>query len=37
MGRPTEFVLVHGMSHGSWAWEMLTPLLEKRGHRVFWG
>jgi pimeloyl-ACP methyl ester carboxylesterase len=34
MGRPTEFVLVPGMSHGSWTWELLTPLLEKRGHRV---
>lgn len=31
---PREFVLVHGMSHGAWAWERLTPLLERRGHRV---
>ena len=29
-----EFVLVHGMSHGAWAWELLTPYLEQRGHRV---
>jgi pimeloyl-ACP methyl ester carboxylesterase len=29
-----EFVLVHGMSHGAWAWELLTPYLERRGHRV---
>ena len=32
MGR--EYVLVHGMSHGAWAWELLTPYLERRGHRV---
>jgi pimeloyl-ACP methyl ester carboxylesterase len=30
----TEFVLVHGMSHGAWAWDAVTPLLERRGHRV---
>ena len=29
-----EFVLVHGMSHGAWAWELLAPYLERRGHRV---
>ncbi|MBI1735513.1 MAG: alpha/beta fold hydrolase [Candidatus Rokubacteria bacterium] len=29
-----EFVLVHGMSHGAWTWELLTPYLERRGHRV---
>jgi pimeloyl-ACP methyl ester carboxylesterase len=34
MARSTEFVLVHGMSHGAWAWELLTPILERRGHRV---
>ena len=32
MGR--EFVLVHGMSHGAWAWEPLARRLEKNGHRV---
>lgn len=29
-----EFVLVHGMSHGAWAWDAVTPLLARRGHRV---
>jgi len=29
-----EFVLVHGMSHGAWAWGALTRRLEKDGHRV---
>jgi pimeloyl-ACP methyl ester carboxylesterase len=29
-----EFVLVHGMSHGAWAWEPLARRLEKDGHRV---
>ncbi len=28
------FVLVHGHWHGSWAWDSLTPVLERRGHRV---
>jgi pimeloyl-ACP methyl ester carboxylesterase len=30
----SEFVLVHGMSHGAWAWEPLKRRLEKDGHRV---
>jgi pimeloyl-ACP methyl ester carboxylesterase len=29
-----EFLLVHGMSHGGWAWEPLTRRLERAGHRV---
>ncbi|HET7342335.1 MAG TPA: alpha/beta fold hydrolase [Methylomirabilota bacterium] len=29
-----EFVLVHGMSHGGWAWDLLQRRLEKDGHRV---
>ncbi len=29
-----QFVLVHGMSHGAWAWELLTPRLERLGHRT---
>ena len=29
-----QFVLVHGMSHGAWVWELLTPYLERRGHHV---
>ena len=29
-----EFVLVHGMSHGGWAWELLARRLERDGHRV---
>lgn len=29
-----EFVLVHGMSHGAWAWEGLVRRLERDGHRA---
>jgi pimeloyl-ACP methyl ester carboxylesterase len=29
-----EFVLVHGMSHGAWAWDALRARLEKSGHRT---
>jgi len=29
-----DVVLVHGMSHGAWCWERLTPLLRRAGHRV---
>src|SRR5438094_801949 len=29
-----EFVLVHGMSHGAWAWDLLARRLERDGHRV---
>lgn len=29
-----EFVLVHGMSHGAWAWAAVQERLERRGHRV---
>ena len=32
--RDMEFVLVHGMSHGAWAWEGLVRRLEKDGHRA---
>ena len=28
------FVLVHGMSHGGWAWSTLAARLERAGHRV---
>jgi len=31
---PKEFVLVHGMSHGGFAWNLLTRRLEGDGHRV---
>jgi pimeloyl-ACP methyl ester carboxylesterase len=30
----TTFALVHGGYHGSWCWELLTPLLERAGHDV---
>jgi pimeloyl-ACP methyl ester carboxylesterase len=30
----STFVLVHGMSHGAWAWRLLTERLERAGHRV---
>ena len=29
-----EFLLVHGMSHGGWAWDALARRLERDGHRV---
>ena len=29
-----EFVLVHGMSHGAWAWDGLIRRLEQDGHRA---
>lgn len=30
----STFALIHGGMHGGWCWELLTPLLERRGHRV---
>jgi pimeloyl-ACP methyl ester carboxylesterase len=33
-GMSREFVLVHGMSHGGWAWDLLRAKLERGGHRV---
>ncbi|MEX2146696.1 MAG: alpha/beta fold hydrolase [Candidatus Rokuibacteriota bacterium] len=29
-----QFVLVHGMSHGAWAWDALRARLEKAGHHA---
>src|SRR3989454_5168834 len=29
-----QFVLIHGMSHGGWAWDLLARRLERDGHRV---
>jgi len=29
-----EFVLVHGMSHGAWAWEPVLARLTRDGHRA---
>jgi pimeloyl-ACP methyl ester carboxylesterase len=29
-----EIVLVHGAYHGAWCWDLLTPELERLGHRV---
>lgn len=29
-----DVVLVHGMSHGAWCWELLAPRLRRAGHRV---
>ncbi len=29
-----DFVLVHGSYHGAWCWDLLTPELERLGHRV---
>jgi pimeloyl-ACP methyl ester carboxylesterase len=28
------YVLIHGAFHGGWAWDKITPLLEKEGHTV---
>ena len=28
------FVLIHGSWHSAWNWYKVTPILEKRGHRV---
>ncbi len=30
-----DYVLVHGMSHGAWCWELVSERLVKNGHRVF--
>jgi pimeloyl-ACP methyl ester carboxylesterase len=29
-----DIILVHGSYHGAWCWDLLTPELERRGHRV---
>lgn len=31
----TTFILIHGMWHGGWCWERLTPLLRAAGHVVY--
>lgn len=31
----TTFLLIHGMWHGGWCWERLTPLLRAAGHIVY--
>ena len=31
----TTFILIHGMWHGGWCWERLTPLLRAAGHIVY--
>ncbi|MCF2502102.1 alpha/beta fold hydrolase [Dyadobacter sp. CY107] len=28
------YLLVHGASHGAWAWKKVVPLLQAQGHRV---
>ena len=28
------FALIHGGAHGGWCWELVTPELVQRGHRV---
>src|SRR5438552_2225942 len=30
----STFVLVHGMSHGAWAWDRLSARLSRDGHRA---
>jgi pimeloyl-ACP methyl ester carboxylesterase len=32
--QPSTFVLVHGAWQSNGTWDLLTPLLEKHGHRV---
>jgi pimeloyl-ACP methyl ester carboxylesterase len=29
-----EYVLVHGMSHGAWCWDLVSERLARSGHRV---
>ena len=29
-----DFALVHGSYHGGWCWDLVTPELERLGHRV---
>ncbi len=31
----SNFVLVHGTSHGAWCWRYLSPLLRAAGHEVY--
>jgi pimeloyl-ACP methyl ester carboxylesterase len=33
-GSPKTYLLVHGASHGAWAWKKVVPLLQVQGHRV---
>lgn len=33
-GRAADFVLVHGIAHGAWCWELLEPELARLGHRT---
>jgi len=28
------YVLIHGAWHGSWCWDKVVPLLQKKGHKV---
>ena len=28
------YVLIHGACHGSWCWDNVVPLLQKKGHLV---
>ncbi|NIQ10975.1 MAG: alpha/beta fold hydrolase [Gammaproteobacteria bacterium] len=30
----STFMLIHGAWHGSWCWQKVIPLLEKKGHAV---
>jgi len=30
----TTLILIHGMWHGGWCWEKLSPLLRDAGHDV---
>jgi alpha-beta hydrolase superfamily lysophospholipase len=34
-GPRRTFVLVHGTSHGGWAWRRVADLLQARGHKVY--
>jgi pimeloyl-ACP methyl ester carboxylesterase len=34
MNPPKTYLLVHGASHGGWAWKKVVPLLQAQGHRV---
>ncbi|MBX3505391.1 MAG: alpha/beta hydrolase [Parvibaculum sp.] len=35
LDRKSPIVVVHGAWHGGWCWDLVRPLLEAEGHRVF--
>jgi pimeloyl-ACP methyl ester carboxylesterase len=29
------FLFIHGAYHGGWCWQLVTPLIERHGHKVY--